>query len=442
MRNRFYIFLGLMVVTPILLAASGMDFSRPQTAEDQPAGAGSTPRRADAKAFSAPLAGLSPAQEVDFKLGNALFRAEWQPATADAGVFSGLGPLYNARSCAQCHIHDGRGIAPDGPDQGAGSLLLRLGPKDPDYGGQLQDFAVEGAKAEYRLRVSYHSRRVQLADGTAITLRQPRYDLTALSKGPLHPDSRISPRLAPPMIGLGLIEAIPAADILAGVDPDDRDGDGISGRANRVWSVETGTVMLGRFGLKAGSPTIRQQVALALRHDMGISNPLFRAPGEQAEITRVNFDFLAGYSALVGVPVRVDVGAKQVLRGKRLFYETGCTACHRPRFLTVRNSVPAQTGGQVIWPYSDFLLHDMGAGLGDDFAEGLASGREWRTPPLWGIGLTATVSGQANYLHDGRARTLLEAVLWHGGEAATAQARVREMPAADRAALLAFLQSL
>ncbi len=441
MRNRFFLFLGLMV-TPILPAASGMDFSRPQTAEDHPAGTGSTPRRMDAKAFSAPLAGLSPADEVDFKLGNALFRAEWQPANADAGVFSGLGPLYNARSCVQCHIEDGRGIAPEGPDQGAGSLLLRLGPKDPNYGAQLQDFAVEGAKAEYRLQVTYSPRPVQFADGTVITLRQPVYALANLSKGPLHPDSRISPRLAPPMIGLGLIEAIPAADILAGADPDDSDGDGISGRANRVLSVETGAVMLGRFGLKAGSPTIRQQVALALLHDMGISNPLFYAPGKMAEITTFNFDFLTAYSALIGVPVRVNVGAKQVLRGKQVFYETGCAACHRPRFLTAGNTVQPQTSGQVIWPYSDFLLHDMGDGLADGFPEGLASGQEWRTPPLWGIGLTETVSGQANFLHDGRARTLLEAILWHGGEAVTAQARVREMPAGDRAALLVFLESL
>jgi len=439
MRKMVLIFLCLLA-QPVW--AGSVHFSRPENGEAQPAGRASSERRSGAKAFSAPLAGLSAEREVDFKLGNAIFRQQWQAGAPDAGVFSGLGPLYNARSCVQCHINDGRGIAPDGPEDGAGSLLLKLDGHDPNYGGQLQDFAVAGAVPEYRLQVTYQPVERYFADGGLITLRQPVYELTALSKGPLRKDTQFSPRLAPPMIGLGLLEAIAAADILAAADPDDRDGNGISGRANQVMAVEQGKPMLGRFGWKAGSPTIRQQVAAALANDMGVSNGIFANSGEVAEISRFNFDFLAGYAGLLGVPVRENVADPQVLRGKQVFYETGCAACHQPRFRTQTDKDHPETSDLLIWPYSDLLLHDMGAGLADGFREGLATGYEWRTPPLWGIGQVAEASGTATYLHDGRARSLIEAVLWHGGEAQNAQKRVLEISANDRAAMVVFLESL
>jgi CxxC motif-containing protein (DUF1111 family) len=333
---------------------------------------------------------------------------------------------------------------------------------DPTYGRQLQDFSLAGHPAEYRLEVTYDEIPVALSDGQSATLRRPTYRAADLGYGPLHPDAMLSPRIAPQMIGLGLLEAIPAADILARTDPMDRDGDGISGRANIVWSVEYDQPMLGRFGLKAGSPTVRQQSAAAFAGDIGISSPLFPDPwGEcmpaQAdcraaphgdgddriyELDQTGLDLVTYYSRNLGVPARRDWDDPQVLRGKQVFHASGCAACHTPSYVTHRLSGQPEQSFQLIWPYTDMLLHDMGPGLADNRPEGRATGREWRTPPLWGIGLTQQVSGHSQFLHDGRARSLLEAVLWHDGEARVARDRVVTMPKADRDALIRFLESL
>ena len=313
------------------------------------------------------------------------------------------------------------------------------------------------------MTIAYAETPVTLADGEVVSLRAPTYGISGLHYGPLHPETMLSPRVAPPVIGMGLLEAIADTDILAGVDPDDRDGDGISGRANIVWSDERGTPMLGRFGWKAGNPTVSQQAAAAFRGDVGISTPLYPSPhgdctaaqeacrtaphgGVSARNTieagDVLFDLLTFYTRNLGVPARRDIADPQVLEGKRLFYETNCIGCHRPKFVTRRDAIGEEQSFQLIWPYTDLLLHDMGEGLADGRPEGEASGREWRTPPLWGIGLTETVSGHTLFLHDGRARNLLEAILWHGGEAEAAKQRVVAMTRRERAALLAFLRSL
>jgi len=283
-----------------------------------------------------------------------------------------------------------------------------------------------------------------------------------LFRSVLHVDAMLSPRIAPQMIGLGLLEAIPAADILAGADPDDISGNGISGRANIVWSVEFDHPMLGRFGLKAGAPTVKHQSAGAFAGDIGISNPLFTDPWGECtntqddcrsaphgddddrvyEIGAEGLDLVTFYSRNLAVPARRDVDDPEVLRGKEMFYDTGCIMCHTPKFVTHRLPDQPEQSFQLIWPYSDLLLHDMGEGLADNRPEARATGREWRTAPLWGIGLTETVSGHTQFLHDGRARNLLEAVMWHGGEAEAARDYVSALSAADRAALLAFLGSL
>jgi CxxC motif-containing protein (DUF1111 family) len=265
------------------------------------------------------------------------------------------------------------------------------------------------------------------------------------------------------MIGLGLLEAIPAADILAHVDETDADGDGISGRANIVWSTEFDQPMLGRFGLKAGAPTIRQQSADAFAGDIGISNPLHpngwgectdtqdacRAAidgGDNVhdglEVDADGLDLVTFYSRNLAVPARRDLDDPEVLLGKEVFYETGCTACHTPKFVTARLEDQPEQSFQLIWPYSDLLLHDIGEGLADLRPEARATGTEWRTPPLWGIGLTEQVSEHTYFLHDGRARSFLEAVLWHGGEAQTHRDAVVAMPKNDRNALIRFLESL
>lgn len=464
------------------VTAPPIDFSTPQKFEDKSAGAATVRVTPDANAFSLPSGNLRFADEMTFKLGNALFRKLWVSSPSSTLASDGLGPLYNARSCQRCHLKDGRGHTPEGPYDSAVSLFLRVSIPapasyrdamtsvqdyihtlpDPTYGRQLQDFSLAGHPAEYRLEVTYDEIPVALSDGQSATLRRPTYRAADLGYGPLHPDAMLSPRIAPQMIGLGLLEAIPAADILARTDPMDRDGDGISGRANIVWSVEYDQPMLGRFGLKAGSPTVRQQSAAAFAGDIGISSPLFPDPwGEcmpaQAdcraaphgdgddriyELDQTGLDLVTYYSRNLGVPARRDWDDPQVLRGKQVFHASGCAACHTPSYVTHRLSGQPEQSFQLIWPYTDMLLHDMGPGLADNRPEGRATGREWRTPPLWGIGLTQQVSGHSQFLHDGRARSLLEAVLWHDGEARVARDRVVTMPKADRDALIRFLESL
>lgn len=456
------------------------DFSAPEPYEDLPAGAATVRARTDDEAFSQHSANLSFEQELEFKLGNGLFKKIWVFSPASTKASDGLGPLYNARSCQRCHLKDGRGHVPEQPDYSSTTMFLRVsvpGPvprgleavsdyigtaPDPSYGSQLQDFSAPGIAPEYKLKVEYEEFEVALNGGETATLRRPGYTASNLGYGPLAEGAMLSPRVAPPMIGLGLLEAIPAADILAHADEDDADGDGISGRANLVWSQEFNRILLGRFGLKAGAPTVHHQSAAAFSGDIGISTPLFPAhAGEctdlqtachsaphggddsrETEIDQPNMDLVTFYSRNLGVPARRNADNPKVLRGKQVFYDSGCTSCHVPKFVTHRLQDRPEQSFQLIWPYSDLLLHDMGEGLADNRPEGRATGREWRTAPLWGIGLTQQVSPRATFLHDGRARTLLEAVLWHGGEAEAAKTRVVELPPQDRAALIAFLESL
>ncbi|SNS53400.1 di-heme oxidoredictase family protein [Antarctobacter heliothermus] len=455
-------------------------FDVPQRFEDKPAGAATVRVTPDANAFSLPSASLDFEGELNFKVGNGLFRKLWVSSPSSTLASDGLGPLYNARSCQRCHIKDGRGHAPANPQDDAVSMFLRVsvpgGPDDmipqiqdfiatapdPTYGRQLQDFSLPGHAAEYRLQVDYEEIDVPLEGGEVASLRKPTYTAADLGYGALHPDAMLSPRVAPQMIGLGLLEAVPAADILELADPLDTNGDGISGRANVVWSNEYDMPMLGRFGLKAGAPTIRHQSAAAFSGDIGISTPLFPAGWGECteaeancrsaphgdgddrvfEVDAEGLDLVSFYSRNLGVPARRNVEAPQVLRGKEIFYGTGCVDCHQPAFVTHRMEDRAEHSFQLIWPYTDMLLHDMGEGLADHRPEARATGTEWRTPPLWGIGLTPQVSGHGTYLHDGRARSLLEAILWHGGEAQLHRDSVAAMPAPDRAALIAFLESL
>ncbi|WP_244522965.1 di-heme oxidoredictase family protein [Devosia sp. YR412] len=458
------------------------DFSKAEGSEKRSAGKGTTQFAVNADSFSHFLDNLSFEQEEQFKLGNALFRKIWVSSPSSTQASDGLGPLFNARGCQSCHIKDGRGHPPFEGQAENVSMFLRLSVPpgaddkrlamdgviagevgDPTYGAQLQDFAVPGLKAEGRMVVDYADLLVTLRDGTAVTLRSPSYSVADLNYGPLADDVMISPRVANPMIGLGLVEQIPAEDILAHTDPEDRDGDGISGRANFTVEPVSNSVMLGRFGWKAGMATIRSQSASAFAGDIGISTPLFDLPhgdctenqpeclamptGEQArlgvsEAPDPVLDLVTFYSQTLGVPERRDVDDPAVLRGKAAFYGAGCASCHVPKFVTSRNAENPAHRFQLIWPYSDFLLHDMGEGLADHRPEGLADGYEWRTPPLWGIGLTKLVSGHTFFLHDGRARSLTEAILWHGGEAQAARDGFADMSQTTRDDLIAFLESL
>ena len=438
-------------------------------------GGSTTVRKTDQNAFSLPSANLAPTRRLDFSVGNSFFRNPWVIAPATTTARDGLGPLFNTNACQNCHIKDGRGHPPLPEASNAVSMLVRLSIPDsppyakvieqlgivpePVYGGQLQDMAVPGVVPEGKVRVDYTPVNVTFKDGTVVELRKPSLQITQLGYGPMHPDTRFSARVAPPMIGLGLLEAISDADILQNASKRP-DKNGVLGRPNWVWDDAQQKTVLGRFGWKAGQPNLNQQNVHAFSGDMGLTTRLRpmddctdaqvackQAPngngenGEQ-EVSDNILRLVLFYTRNLAVPARRDVNAQQVLAGKNLFFQAGCQACHTPTFTTASNAAEPELANQVIRPYSDLLLHDMGAGLADNRTEFKAGGRDWRTPPLWGIGLTQNVSGHTQFLHDGRARNLLEAVLWHGGEAQAAQQQVLSFNAQQRAALLAFLNSL
>jgi CxxC motif-containing protein (DUF1111 family) len=457
------------------------DFSKPEQFELMQGGAGTSKRRVNADSFSHSSANITFEEEGTFKLGNAIFRKNWVSSPSSTQASDGLGPLFNARACQSCHLKDGRGHPPEN-SLDATSMFLRLAREaetaeekaavadhrvlnfpDPTYGSQLQDLAVPGLAGEGRMQITYQEQPVTLGDGTVVSLRKPTYAVADPAYGPLDSRITLSPRIANPMIGLGLVEQIHPADILAHADPDDSNGDGISGKAAIVRDPATGELTLGRFGWKAQAATIRQQSADALAGDIGVSSP--EAPRNWGDCTEAQaecramptgvqprlgdteapvpvMDLVTFYSQNLAVPARRDLEKPDVLAGKKAFYEMGCVACHAPKFVTRRDAPNKAQSFQLIWPYSDFLLHDMGEGLADGQQVGDASGSEWRTQPLWGIGLTQRVNGHTFFLHDGRARNLTEAVLWHGGEAQGARDRFAAASAAERQALIKFLESL
>ena len=457
------------------------DFTKPEPFETKSGGAATTDKLPNRDIFSQHSANLSFEGARDFKLGNALFRKIWVSSPSSTKASDGLGPIFNARACQSCHLKDGRGN-PMEISADASSTFLRLArpPRDaaeqamidtlevlnfadPVYGGQVQDRAIPGLKGEAQMHVTYTEVPVTLGDGTVVSLRKPTYTVSDLMYGPMDPTTTLSPRIANPMLGMGLLQAIHPADILARADPDDTDGDGISGKANMVREDKTGKPALGRFGWKAQNPTIRKQSAGAFEGDIGISNP--DAPNAHGDCTEAQkdcrvatsgiqpdlgtteapdpvLDLVTFYAENLAVPARRNVGDAQVLKGKSLFYGSGCTSCHTPKFVTRRDAEHKEHAFQLIWPHTDLLLHDMGDGLADGQQVGLANGREWRTPPLWGIGLTQTVSGHTYCLHDGRARNLTEAILWHGGEGQAARDAFAALSSDERDALIAYLESL
>jgi CxxC motif-containing protein (DUF1111 family) len=469
------------------VVAPTTDFTKPEPFEARSAGAATSFAHPGHNAFSHASANMSFERELTFKVGNGLFKKIWVSAPASTDASDGLGPLYNARACQRCHLKDGRGHPPKGPSDSAVSMFLRISqpvsPSDitkstsdiafptepnPVYGLQLQDLAIAGHKAEGVMVIDYETIKIPLSDGETATLQSPRYRVDQLGYGPLSPFALLSPRIAPQMIGLGLLEAIPEAELRARADPDDANGDGVSGRARMVDSIALGRKAMGRFGLKAGAATIKDQVAAAFAGDMGLSTSYFpdgfgectveqticrSAPhgGSEKhgnyEVSDEALDLVTFYAQNLAVPARRKVDNPIVLHGKSVFYASGCIACHTPKHVTHRLQTDGETAQpeqsfQLIWPYTDLLLHDMGEGLADHRPEGQASGREWRTAPLWGIGLTEEVNGHTRFLHDGRARNLLEAILWHGGEAQGSRDEVIAMPKRDRDALLRFLGSL
>ena len=416
-------------------------------------------------AFSFQAANAPHKNQRAFSFGNRLFNTNWVEAPASVKSFDGLGPLFNRVSCSGCHTKDGRGQPPASGQGPMSSMLLRIsipgtnghgGPLPvPGYGDQLSERAIAGVAPEGRVKIAITEQIGTYGDGTTYTLLKPSYKISDEAYGLLPTDLAISPRVAPQMIGLGLLEAVPASVIEALADPNDLDGDGISGRINRVWNVATGAAALGRFGWKAGQPSLIAQNAAAARGDIGLTTTLF--PGENCEDSQLNcvnaitggapeisdefLQKLTLYTQSLAVPAQRNAQADTVKKGAELFREMNCASCHMPTLETAQ-STQVEISQQKIHPYTDLLLHDMGVGLSDDRPEFLATGQEWRTPPLWGLGLVPVVNGHNRLLHDGRARGFAEAILWHSGEAETAKEKFRNASKLNRQALLVFLQSL
>jgi len=383
--------------------------------------------------------------------GDVAFEATFVSAPSE--VNPGLGPVFNQSACASCHVRNGRGQPVVGDGFLGSQMLLRVSLPEgdpevpggavpvPELGTQLQDHAVYGTDAEVDIALTWIEKPGTFpADGQPYSLREPAFEITRPDGTPLGGEVQISPRIPPMVAGLGLLEAVTDVTLRALEDPEDIDGDGISGRLNTVWDVEEEAPAIGRFGWKASQPNLVQQAAAAYHDDMGITNPLMPSEDGESEIDRETLEAAAFYTQSLAVPRR-EVPDEEATEGEARFTEMGCAACHLPSLSTGDHPIAALRD-QVIHPYTDLMLHNVGFGLADGRPDFEATGTEWRTPPLWGLGVTERVLGAAFYLHDGRARSLAEAILWHGGEAETSKEAFRTAPAADRNALLAFLRSL
>lgn len=425
-----------------MLAASSLAGSESRAPNEQLAGGDTTVFDDSRNAFSHPAANLSVDRQSAFFIGNSLFKRNWVEAPASTTGRDGLGPHFIARSCGACHALDGRG-APPAASKGISTeppvaLLLRLSVpgsgdrhgvmREPTYGTQLNNAAISGMQPEGRVRVRYTETIGRFADGEAYRLRKPKYVIDRLTHGALDPRVRISPRVAPQIIGMGLLEAIREDDIVATAKQQPQE---IAGRPNRVWDAFAQREVIGRFGWKANVGSVAHQVASAFNGDIGIASSRFpaeectprqtdclqrqqqevqwrRERGEaRHDIDDQALDRVSFYASTIAVPARRNVNDATLLRGKEVFRDASCAGCHRPMHVTGELAGFPELSRQTIWPYTDLLLHD-----------------------------------HTFFLHDGRARNLMEAVLWHGGQAESAKKRVLKLSKNDRAALVRFLESL
>jgi CxxC motif-containing protein (DUF1111 family) len=409
-------------------------------------------------AYSQGFTGLSGTKSFTHDLGDAEFEKTFNSDPNQANY--GLGPIFNSQSCVSCHAGNGGGKAPNAGGTFT-SLLLRISipgngehgtPNPvPNFGTQLQQHGTLGTAQESDITISYNEFTYQFFDGESYTLREPLINITN-PYTTFDNTAMISPRIALPLIGLGLLEAISATEIINRSDEFDSNGDGVSGKPNFVYDRLSKSTKLGRFGWKASQPSLIQQVASAFLEDIGITSFLFKNEttlGQSQHNFPLKYDLydstlyaVAYYMKTLQVPVRRNLTDENVIRGKSLFTSAGCISCHVSKHRTEVNMLSPETSNQVIYPYTDLLLHDMGSGLADNRPDNLATGYEWRTPALWGVGLASIVTGSVNLLHDGRARNFTEAIMWHGGEASNAKQKFESMPKTDRDALRAFLKSL
>ena len=450
-----------------LLIISFDDLTAVVPTVDHLSGGSTTVFQEGPNSFGMPLANISRINRRAHVVGNSFFNKNWVIAPASTTARDGLGPLFNARSCSGCHVRDGRGAPPEKGHVMTG-LLFRLGIPgrddhrgnlpDPTFGRQLAVRSIPGVEPEGDVLIARKTIQATMKDGSKYELQNPFYTLIPnKAYGLPDPQLMMSPRIAPSMVGMGLLEAVSEEEILSRSDPDDLDKDGISGRPNRVWNPELKMRQIGRFGWKANQPDLRQQTAEAFHEDIGITssihssesytkpeaNLLAKIPnGGTPEIDEHILGRVVTYLQTLAPPAQRNYSKKKVAEGKILFHEIGCTSCHVPKMKTDEFAAIPELRNQVIHPYTDLLLHDMGKQLADNLPDFEATGSEWRTPPLWGIGLTRIVNGHTRFLHDGRARNLEEAILWHGGEGLNSKQSYTSLPADQRKKLLSFLNSL
>ena len=464
---RFFSFIYLFLAIFLIRADTFADPSLP---------GGETSNQVENKnSFSLSSRNLEEHMRINFLVGNALFERMWEDSSISKNIAKdGLGPFFSARSCESCHINDGRGHIPLTNKEDKISVVIQISQNieqsndyiknidDDTYGGQISEFAVKDVLKEADIIIDYKYSLEMYEDGRVVELRRPIIKIDNLNYGEFNESTTFSARIAQPMIGLGLIEHISDQSLLMNEDIDDTNKDGVSGKANKVWDIQKEKLAIGRFGWKAAQPSVYQQTADAFYHDMGLSNKLYSNPfnctSKQEECTKAisgnseeyddlevssdQLDLVTFYSSQLGVPVRRSINAENVKKGKEIFFALNCNSCHVESFTTGDSGSHVNLNNQIIYPYSDFLLHDMGESLSDGVSEFLALGSEWRTPPLWGIGLTNIVSDEYGYLHDGRARTIEEAILWHGGEAKEIIQNYKKLKKNEVNQLLSFINSL
>ncbi|WP_425460681.1 di-heme oxidoredictase family protein [Leptospira gomenensis] len=450
-------------ISAALVAAAGLSFTEEwkyEEGEEYQGGPDMTSFQFGTAAFrqfaqNAPLSSIS-----EFTVGQAVFEVPWTPGfSASLPDRDGLGPLFHANSCLSCHVGNGRALEEDGENLTVSLVRLSVGADsrspEPKYGGQFQPNGVAGVAKEGDAFLTYQEIKGSFDDGSEFSLRFPNLNFSNLGYGAMSSGVKTSVRIPQQVIGLGLLEAISEATLLSLADPEDSDGNGISGRPNYAINSNGSGRTLGRFGWKAGNSDLVRQNSAAFLGDLGITSPLFptencsvaqtqcqnAANGGSPEVPQAKIDSITNYMRLVAVPARRKADNPSVLLGKKIFFRSGCVHCHVPKLVTGAAAFP-ELSEKLIRPYTDLLLHDMGEGLADNRPEENADGREWRTPPLWGVGLTETVNGHTRYLHDGRARNLMEAILWHGGEAEESKNRILKLDVRQRTHLINFLQSL
>ncbi|WP_338790852.1 di-heme oxidoredictase family protein [Bernardetia sp. MNP-M8] len=408
---------------------------------------------------------LTTEENGKFVTGNSFFKANWVAAPSSTIGLDGLGGFFSARSCSGCHAFDGRGNLPQNQGDDIVALVIKLSVRngvtyenEPTYGGQLSSQAIFGMEAEGNISISHQTITGSFADGTSYTLEKPIYNFERMNYGNVHPNVVVSPRLAPHIAGLGLLEAVSEQTLLSFADENDANNDGISGKPNYVLEAETGQIKIGRFGLKSNQVSLREQVAGAFNGDMGITSSIHPienctdaqqnckeaisgSTDEEMEISESKLAKVVLYCQTLAVPARRDADNEQVLRGKQIFSNLNCNKCHIPKMKTDFHEIQALSN-QTIYPYTDLLLHDMGDELADNRPDFEANGNEWRTAPLWGLGMVQRVNPRATFMHDGRANTIEEAILWHNGEAKNSQEAYKSLSKNERTDLLAFLNSL